>query len=168
MTTSMNVLRQFIRWYGASPLHLLACVSAFGLAAYAALRFVPANPFGVAVWFVGGALGHDLLLLPLYALMDRSVAAVLRRRAPEPVWIAWLNHVRIPAALSILVFAVFFPLILRLPRNLAGVTGQPPPDYFARWLLLTGVLFACSAFLLACRLRRPRHASRPVVRVTSS
>lgn len=158
MTTILRNLAtgRVARWYGANPLHLLACVGAFSLAGYAALRFVPANPLGVAAWFVGGALGHDLLLLPLYSLADRSVAVVVRRRAPKATQTVWLNHVRIPAALSALAFAVFFPLILRLPRNLEGVTGRPPPDYFGRWLLLTGVLFAGSAFLLACRLRLSR------------
>jgi hypothetical protein len=167
VTTRRNgVARRFFRWYGANPLHLLACLAAFSLAGYAALRFVPANPVGVAVWIVGGALGHDLLLLPLYGLADRSVAAIVRRRASAATWNAWLNHVRVPAALSGLAFAVFLPLILGLPVNLAGVTGRPPPDYFARWLVLTGLLFAGSAVILGWRLRRLR--ARAAGRVTSS
>jgi hypothetical protein len=62
--------------------------------------------------------------------------------------------------LSVLAFAVFFPLILGLPRNLQAVTGQPPPDYFARWLLLAGLLFAGSAVLLACQVRWRRVVTR--------
>jgi hypothetical protein len=146
-------LRWIRRRYGASPLHLLACCGAFALAGYAALKFVPSNPVGVAVWFVGGAVGHDLLLLPLYSLADRSAAASLRRRVPAPDWTIWLNHVRIPAALSALTLLVFFPLILRLPPNLVGVTGRPVPDYLGRWLLVTAALFVASALLLAGRLR---------------
>ena len=107
-------LRGGLRWlrrrYGASPLHLLACCGAFALAGYAALRFVPSNPVGVAVWFVGGAVGHDLLVLPLYSLADRSAAAALRRCLPAPDWSVWLNHLRVPVALSALTFLVVLPL----------------------------------------------------------
>jgi hypothetical protein len=159
--------RSGLRWirsrYGASPLHLLACASAFALAGYAALRFVPSNPLGVAAWLLGGALGHDLVLLPLYSLADRSFVLAVRRRTPPTHWVVWLNHVRVPAALSALMLLVFFPLILRLPPNLEGITGGPRPDYLGRWLLVTAALFFVSALVLALRLRlRGRHAPHGV------
>jgi hypothetical protein len=40
---------------------------------------------------------HDLLLMPLYSLADRSVVAAFRHRAPELPAVAWINYVRVPA-----------------------------------------------------------------------
>lgn len=152
-----RVLRGLFGWYGAGPLHLLALLAAFGLAGYAAARFVPANPVGVAVWFVGAAVGHDLILLPLYSIADRSLATVLRHRASKrPGWRSpgpWLNHLRVPAVLSALLLVLFFPLILRLAPGFAGIAGRSLDPYLGRWLLVTGLLFAGSGLVLAVRLR---------------
>ncbi|MGH3098397.1 MAG: hypothetical protein ACRDMV_20625 [Streptosporangiales bacterium] len=157
-----RVVHRLFGWYGAGPLHLLALLAAFGLAGYAAARLVPANPVGVAVWFVGALVGHDLVLLPLYSLADRSVGAVLRHRVPDGADLRgsgpWLNHLRVPAALSALLFCVFFPLILRLPHDFAGITDRSVDPYIGRWLLITGLLFAASGLHLALRLR-PRRRS---------
>jgi hypothetical protein len=37
-------MRHLLRWYGASPLHLLAMLACFGLAGYAAVRLVSSRP----------------------------------------------------------------------------------------------------------------------------
>ena len=66
-------MRRVTRWYGANPLHLLALLACFGLAGYAAAQLVPSRPAGVAVWFAGAVVGHDLVLMPLYSIADRSV-----------------------------------------------------------------------------------------------
>ncbi|MGH3094491.1 MAG: hypothetical protein ACRDMV_00650 [Streptosporangiales bacterium] len=151
------MLRRLLGWYGSGPLHLVALLAAFSLAGYAATRFVPANPAGVAVWFVGAVVGHDLVLLPLYSLADRSVTAVLRHRTGgslSPRSRRWLNHVRVPAVMSALLFLVFFPLIVRLSPNFSGITGRSTDPYLGRWLLVTGILFAISGVVLALRMRR--------------
>ena len=44
-------MRRQLRWYGASPLHLLALLACFGLAGYAAARLVSSHPVAVVVWF---------------------------------------------------------------------------------------------------------------------
>ncbi|MGW5362828.1 hypothetical protein [Actinopolymorpha pittospori] len=148
-----------LRWYGAGPLHLLALLGSFALAGYAAMRFVPANPLGVAAWFVGAIVGHDLLLLPLYSLLDRGARAVLRHRpaptGPLPTG-PWINHLRVPAVLSALLFLVFAPLILRLPSGFEQITGRPVTPYLTHWLLITGALFVGSAVILAWRVGRAR------------
>ena len=92
-------MRRLLRWYGANPLHLLALLGSFALAGYAAVQLVSPRPLAVAVWFAGAVVGHDLLLLPLYSLADRSVIAAIRHRAPRLPTIAWVNYLRVPAGL---------------------------------------------------------------------
>ncbi len=147
-------MRRLLRWYGASPLHLLVLLGCFALAGYAAARLVPSHPVGVAAWFLGAVIGHDLLLMPLYTLADRSAAAVIRHRAPRLPAIPWINYLRVPAALSGLLFLVWFPLILRLHTRYQASTTLSPDPYLWHWLAVTGVLFLASAAALALRIRR--------------
>ena len=142
------------RLYGAGPLHLLALVACFALAG-AAAQHVSHDPLRLryAVWFVGAALAHDLLLFPLYALLDRSARGLVRRRresAPGSV-----NWVRVPALLSGLLLLVFAPVILQRSEAAYGVaSGLDQDPYLGRWLAVTGVLFLSSAVLYALRGRR--------------
>lgn len=136
-----------------SPLHLLLLVCSFALAAYAGVRLLAGDWFGVAVWVVGAALLHDLVLLPLYAAADRAVAGRLGART---------MYVRVPAALSGLLLLVWFPLIAgRVDRRYRSATGLSPDGFLARWLLITAALFAGSTVLLALRLRRARKRRPP-------
>jgi hypothetical protein len=155
-------MRRQLRWYGASPLHLLALLACFGLAGYAATRLVSSHPVAVAVWFLGAVIGHDLLLMPLYSLADRSVMAALRHREPQLPATPWINYVRVPAALSGLLFLVWFPLILRLQSPYHASTTLSADPYVWHWLAVTGTLFLLSAVAFAVRLRRqPRTAPPP-------
>jgi hypothetical protein len=153
-------MKRLLRWYGAGPLNLLALLACFGLAGYAAAQFVPSRPLGVAVWFLGAAIGHDLLLVPLYTVADRSVQAVLRHRAPDPPAVAWVNYVRVPAGLSALLLLVWFPLILRLTSAYQASTTLSPAPYLWHWLAVTGALFLISAVAFAFRLRGLRADER--------
>ncbi len=66
------------RYYGDSPLHLLALLASFALAGYAVQAVVSADEWrGFAVWFVVAIVGHDLLLFPLYSVADLSVRRLL-------------------------------------------------------------------------------------------
>jgi hypothetical protein len=155
-------MRRQLRWYGASPLHLLALLACFGLAGYAAARLIPSQPLGVAGWFLGAVIGHDLLLMPLYSLADRSVMAAIRHRDPQLPVTPWINYIRVPAALSGLLLLVWFPLILRLPSPYHASTTLSADPYLWHWLAVTDALFLLSAVAFALRLRRrPRTASRP-------
>src|SRR6185437_13636788 len=152
-------MRRQLRWYGASPLHLLALLACFGLAGYAAARLVSSRPLAVAAWFIGAVVGHDLLLMPLYALADRSVMAAIRHRDPRLPVAPWINYVRVPAALSGLLLLVWFPLVLRLPSPYHASTTLSADPYVWHWLAVTGALFLLSAVAFALRLRgRPRTA----------
>ena len=154
-------MRRLLRWYGANPLHLLAMLACFGLAGYAAARLVPYRPLGVTVWFLGAAIGHDLLLVPLYSLADRSALAALRHRAPALPVVPAINYVRVPAALSGLLLIVWFPLIFRLSGGYRASTGLSADPYLWHWLAVTGALFLLSAIAFALRLRGRSPAASP-------
>ena len=144
-----------------SPFQLLLLVCSFALAVYAGVRLLADDWFGVALWFVGAALLHDLVLLPLYGAADRALLRGLGaagRRAGAP---AVLMYVRVPAALSGLLLLVWFPLIGGMvDRRYRLATGLSPDGFLARWLLITAVLFGGSALLLALRLLRLRRATK--------
>ncbi|MDQ6648700.1 MAG: hypothetical protein M3Z02_01040 [Actinomycetota bacterium] len=150
--------------YGAGPLHVLATVACFALAGYAVLKVVHApQAIMIAVWFVGAIIGHDLILYPLYALADRSLAPLRRRQSPALPAVPWINHLRVPVVLSGLLFLVSFPLILGLNEDTyRSATGLGTSPYLGRWLLLTGVLFVGSALVYALRVGRAARAARAV------
>src|SRR5271154_5076673 len=154
-------MRRQLRWYGASPLHLLVLLACFGLAGYAAARLVSSHPVAVVVWFLGAVIGHDLLLMPLYSLADRSAMAAVRHREPQLPATAWINYVRVPAALSGLLFLVWFPLILRLQSPYHASTTLSADPYVWHWLAVTGTLFLLSAVAFAVRLRRQSRTAAP-------
>jgi hypothetical protein len=154
-------MRRQLRWYGASPLHLLALLACFGLAGYAAVRLASSHPVAVAAWFGGAVIGHDLLLMPLYSLADRSAMAALRHRAPPLPATPWINYLRVPAALSGLLLLVWFPLILRLRSPYHASTTLSADPYLWHWLAVTGTLFLLSAVAFALRLRRQPPAAAP-------
>lgn len=149
-----STLRWPTRWYGANPLHLLALIGCFALAGYAGLRLFEGRPLAVAVWLFGAVIVHDLMLFPLYAVIDSSAHGVLRHRTAAVPTVPWINYLRVPALLSGLLLLVYFPLILQLPAGFSAVTGLSLSVYFERWLLVTGVLFAVSALAFALRVRR--------------
>ncbi|MEV2210267.1 hypothetical protein AB0H86_01900 [Streptomyces sp. NPDC050997] len=132
-----------------SPLQLLLLACSFALAGYAGVRLLDGDWFGVALWFVGAALLHDLVLVPLYAGLDRALVKAAGRRRDR------IGYVRVPAALSALLLLVWFPLISgRVAGRYASATGLSPDGFLARWLLLTAALFGGSALLFVLRLRR--------------
>jgi hypothetical protein len=150
------------RHYGAGPLHLLGLLASLALAGYGASRVAQLpQATRVAVWFVGGAIGHDLVLWPLYALADRGAVRAARRHPDRLPRTPWINHLRVPAVISGVLLAVSFPLVLRLsPGPYQAATGLTPAPYLQRWLLITGTLFALSAIIYAVRVGRATRLSR--------
>ncbi|WP_051967321.1 hypothetical protein [Kitasatospora mediocidica] len=184
----MTVSNRLRAWYGAHPLHLLLMACCFALAGYAAVQLLTGRPLQVALWFIGGALLHDLVLVPLYSGADLAAQAALARHQhgseaatpTDPTAAAlpttgFVNHVRVPVFLSLLLLLVWFPLILRRSEPYTGATGFSQDVYLGRWLLITAGVFAASALLLGARLlrrhrrthprhphhRRPHHRRRP-------
>ena len=152
--------RRFRDLYGAGPMHLLALLLCFAVAAYALSRALQltAHPDRILLWLGGSIVAHDLVLLPVYALIGVIVAELLLGRGePTRVRIAALNHLRVPALLSALLLLVWFPLIAdKGERSFMRVSGLSKDVYFGRWLTITAVLFAGSALLFAIRVRRLR------------
>ena len=137
--------------YGSSPLHLVLHVALFAAFAWVALQVADAREAqNIVLWFVAAIVLHDLALLPFYSAIDRVALRGPGRRSAAAV-----NHVRIPAALSALLFLLFFPPILgRNEGSFARVAGVEPSGYLERWLLVTAGLFAASAVLYVVRSRR--------------
>jgi hypothetical protein len=154
------MLRSFLRWYGAGPLNLLTMVGCLALAGYAAAELLPSNAVGIPVWFIGAVIGHDLLLMPLYTLADRSAASVFRHRPQALPAVPWINYLRVPAALSGLLLLIWFPLIFRLPTRFPATTTLPLDPYLWHWLAVTGALFLLSAVAFALRLRTGQRRAR--------
>jgi len=159
-------MARFSKLYGAGPLHLLSALASFAVAGYAALRIRDLGaPGSVAVWFVGAIIVHDLVLLPLYSLVERVAARVTRATArparagaPPPPGALALNHLRVPAMIAALLFVLFFPSILGRNEGYAGASGLDTDVYLGRWLALTGALFVLSGLLYAVRRGRSRAA----------
>jgi hypothetical protein len=149
-------MRWFKRWYGANPLHLLAMLGCFALAWYAGAGLLHAKPVGVVVWFAGAVVGHDLILMPLYALADKSVMTVFRHRPPKLPTVPWINYLRVPVVLSGILLLIWFPLIFRIPSHFPRTTDLSLDPYLGHWLLVTGALFLLSAVVFAVRLRPGR------------
>lgn len=152
------------RRYGAGPLHLLGLLASLAVAGAAVLGWFdrPHEATAVLEWFVAAIVAHDLVLVPLYTALDRlafgSRSALGRRsRAgavnPTP-------FLRVPTMLSLLLLAVFFPVIFGLGRRAElTASGIPESGYLARWLLLCGALYAVSAMAYALALRRARRGA---------
>ncbi len=162
-------MSKFRARYGASPLRLLLVLCSFALTGYAGIRLLDGDePWLVVVWFVGAALLHDLVLLPLYTATDRAAQTVLGRH-PEPAAQGdgnaparrWINHVRVPVFLSGVLLLTYFPLILGQVENFTAYTGLPDDVFLGRWLLISAALFGLSALLLLARMWSAR-TTRPI------
>jgi hypothetical protein len=160
------LVARFRDLYGAGPLHLLVLLAALLLAGWTVLELGLGDLFdpdswwqSIAVWFVGAALVHDLLLFPAYALGDR----LLTSRTGSPHRIPLLNHVRVPLLATGLTFLVFFPGIVQQGSDAhlraSGLTQEP---YLERWLLLIASFFVLSGIAFGVRLlARVRQVTPP-------
>lgn len=141
-------MHAFAKRYGASPIHLAAHLAALALAAWAVMTMLDQREArNWVIWVLLAALAHDLLLWPVYTLVDR--AARLGRATPA------INVVRIPALVSGVLLLVSFPLICdKAPANYERVSGVTPDGYLQAWLLITAGLFLVSFLLAGLRAAR--------------
>ena len=150
-------LDRFRYEYGAQPLHLIAVVTSLLLSGYALLRIteVPGST-RILIWLLAAALLHDLVALPLYSLLLRVAhGAAARTITTRATMLHALNHVRVPAALSLVLLLAYLPLILRIaPEEYHATTGLEIGTYLGRWLLICAAMFLISGVLYAIRLRR--------------
>jgi hypothetical protein len=149
----MTALR---RRYGASPMHLVGHAIAIAIAVYAVSKVLhPRYSRGLnyLVWLLAGAVLHDFVLAPAYALLDRLVRAL-----PRPL----VNHVRFPAVVSAALLLVYWPLIfVRADGNYVRSTGHHVEGFATRWLLISAGLFLASALIYAARVAARGRRARP-------
>jgi hypothetical protein len=154
------------RRYGASGWHLVGLLACFVVAGYAALRWLDEpTATRLVVWFVGALLLHDVVLFPLYSLLDRLLDRLLRRTGPPsgrshrvPV----VNHIRVPALFSGLLLLLWFPLLFsKSEPAYESATGLDTAPFLGRWLLVTAVLFGASGLIYVARRLARRSGSSP-------
>ncbi len=134
--------------YGSGPLHLIAILASFAIAGYAVVRLADSpKRWELLLWFLGAVALHDLVLFPLYTLLDR----LAQGRRPH----AAVIYLRVPALVSGVLLLVSAGLVFSTaPRAYAAATGLQPTPYLERWLAITAVLFLASGVLYALRARR--------------
>lgn len=150
-------MNRFKSLYGASPLHLLAVIASFAIAAYGFLRiFDSPAPESTMLFFIAAVFAHDLIAFPMYSALNQIA---FRSTGEKANWwlseqeVQPLNYVRIPFVLSAFCLLLFFPLILRLSsEKFMLVSGQSSDVFLGRWLGIVAVLFTGSAVLYAIRL----------------
>ena len=148
------------RRYGDGPLHLVLSTACLAFAGYLVWTVLPApNSVRILVWIAAAAAIHDVVLWPLYTVLDRILRPTDRSRRGRHASVPLINHIRVPAVLSAVTLLISFPLVLRHSEpayhTASGLTEQP---YLGRWLLLTGSAFAASAVIYLARLLRTRRS----------
>lgn len=146
--------RLFHTLYGEPWWHLAALLASFALCGYALVQLLAGDWWGVVQWAVGAALIHDLVVVPLYGGADWLLHRAVRAGRPRsPRRIAVVNHIRVPAFVSLMLLLVYWPLIAQdTGPQLRAVTLLDPGVFRTRWLTITGVLFALSGLHLTFRL----------------
>jgi hypothetical protein len=134
---------RFRRLYGESPLHLLILLASFALCAYAAVKWLTYDWVSIAEWFIGAAVLHDVVLVPLYAVTDWALHRLLGSR--RTTGRAAVNFIRVPAFASLVLVLVYWPLVLNDSPHYESATTLSASVFLGRWLLITAVLFAASA-----------------------
>ena len=146
----------FRRVYGESPLHLVGQLATLAVAVYATywvVEVTSTDNLSLLIWFVGGALLHDLLFVPVYLVLDLIARLGIQDHALRHV--RAINYIRFPVAISGSMLFLLFPLILSKGKaTFERTSGEQAPDYVSRWLLVTALVFAVSAIAYAVALRR--------------
>ena len=169
-----SALAGFARLYGSHPLHLLTLIAGFALLGYVVAIIKPVtlwNPHvwwqSIIVWFAAAIIAHDLVLFPIYALIDWLIdrpSSRTRVKPPSPhfhPWVPVLNYLRVPALGAGLTLLVFLPGIIRQGATTYGAaTGQTQDPFLGRWLLLTAAMFTVSAAIYAVRVATARRRTR--------
>jgi hypothetical protein len=108
---------------------------------------------GIATWLVAAVIVHDVVVFPLYSALDRAARLAVRG--------AGVNHVRIPAGMSLLMLVVFWGTIAGKGEGAYhAVSGRSFDGYATRWLLATAALFGASAVIYLARRGSARRRRR--------
>ncbi len=137
------------------PLGVAAHLAVIAIAAFAVSRTLEVASTGdlnFLIWLIAGAILHDIVLLPLYTLADLLSRLAMSDHPLRRIHPA--NHVRFPAAISLVILLVYSPTILdRNPGTFQRLSGRPQAtDPLEAWLWITLALFLVSGAALAVRL----------------
>ena len=152
---------RFRRLYGEHVLHLIVLLGALALAAYAIYVLGIDQLFNprvwwqsIAVWFAVAVIGHDLILFPLYSLVERLLPKERRRARPtEERRVPLINYLRIPTMAAALTFVLFLPGIIEQGAfTYTAATGLTQEPFLGRWLLLVAGFYLTSAVCYVVRV----------------
>ncbi|MGQ0624989.1 MAG: hypothetical protein ACT4PP_10140 [Sporichthyaceae bacterium] len=129
------------RRYGAHPAHLLVLAGALAIALIAGRPLLDEGGLEVVIWFAGSAILHDAVFVMAYIGADSLLVRAWRRR---PGRVAWINFVRVPAAISAIMFVVYSPVILGKATSFQSKTLRSTDAYLGHWLLVSAVLAGIS------------------------
>jgi hypothetical protein len=155
---SLRGRAEFASRYGSNPAHLILLVIAAVVAGYAVNQWLHApTPIRLLVWFGAALIGHDLIAAPLYMGVDKLLIRAVAGADPGPVISRWrraaINHLRFPLFVSVVTFAMWYPLILkRSDAVYFRASGQHESRYLGNWLLVVAGLFIGSLLIFLVRL----------------
>lgn len=149
----------FRRRYGAGPLHLLAHLVGFAIAAFALDQiFSGGDVKELVLWYLGFVILHDLVLVPVYTGLDRIVQATIARPPRSTrTSVPRINHIRAPLMISALLLIMYSPMIAGQTDGwYFDLSGHHLTHYLSNWLLITTALFVGSGLIYALRVVRVR------------
>ncbi|MGQ0630401.1 MAG: hypothetical protein ACT4P1_05120 [Sporichthyaceae bacterium] len=145
------------KFYGAHPAHLLVSLASFAVAVIAFGPLLDERPVEVLTWFAGAAILHDGLVVLAYIGADALLVRWWRR---HPGRVAWINFIRIPAAISAIMLVVYSPVILGKATSFESKTLRSTDAYLGHWLVVTAVLAGISLTWYLARLLVVGHRTR--------
>lgn len=130
----------------------LAVLVAFGIAIERTFDVSSTDRSDLVIWMLAGAILHDAIFLPAYALTDLATRIGLQENALRRVPV--INHVRFPVAVSGALLLVYWPSMLDddAEANFTRVSGRGyAHDPLEAWLWITAGLLAISLVVYLVR-----------------
>jgi hypothetical protein len=136
--------RRLRQVYGAGPLHLLALIASLLIAGAAVAGWFHNQGSiteRILIWFIGAIVGHDLVLLPLYSVLDRVASSASRRPLAAPAAASAAPAAAPAAALAAPAAALAAPAAAPAAPAAASVPVRSPGWVYVRIpALLSGLL----------------------------
>ncbi len=151
----------FRRLYGAGPQHLVLHLAGFAIAGFALAQIIKNDAWvNFLAFFIGAALLHDVVLLPIYAAIDKLGLMPIHHKVNPRLPVPMINHVRAPAVIGAMLLLIYLPLISgKSDASLRAASGHVPHGYLGNWLLITAALFVGSGLIYALRTWRSRRSA---------
>jgi hypothetical protein len=142
---TLSGLEEPPRWRYAPVLYVVGALTMVGGAVGLVLHLHRTHPVGTAIYYVGGALAHDLIIAPLVILVGVLVAAVVPH--------AYRPAVRGGLIVSGAMTLIALPLLLGKGKQADNPSHVPLP-YGRNLLLILAVVWGVVAVLCLFRAMR--------------